>query len=99
LKDLVFGSVFRRNHKSHGWSQFVVRVKGRSVAIFDAATLHTKEDWIRAGEIVFSAGTAYEVPMMDLRAVSDPAWYARIRIVEAVWIRWRFQGIQIEREG
>jgi hypothetical protein len=39
--------------------------------IFDAAKLRTKEDWIRAGEVVFHAGTAYEAPMADYHAVSD----------------------------
>ena len=28
--------------------------------IFDASTLHTKEDWIRAGKIVFEADVLYE---------------------------------------
>jgi hypothetical protein len=46
---------------------------------FDPAQLHTKDEWIRAGELVFTAGAAYNVPMMDFRAVTDPAWYARIR--------------------
>jgi mono/diheme cytochrome c family protein len=43
--------------------------------IFDAAKLQTKQDWVRAGELVFEAPTAYEVSNMSARDVSDPAWY------------------------
>src|SRR5690348_18157885 len=28
--------------------------------VFDTSTLHTKEDWIRAGKIVFETGTVYQ---------------------------------------
>jgi hypothetical protein len=42
---------------------------------FNPARLKNKEDWIRAGEIVFDAPTTYgtDVSMED---VADPAWYA-----------------------
>jgi hypothetical protein len=36
-----------------------LRERGPEV-VFDAAKLHTKEDWIRAGKIVFEADTVYE---------------------------------------
>jgi hypothetical protein len=42
---------------------------------FNPARLRTKEDWIRAGEIVFDAPSAYgtDVSMED---VGNPSWYA-----------------------
>ncbi len=42
---------------------------------FNPARLKTKEDWIRAGEIVFDASTTYgtDVGMQEL---GNPAWYA-----------------------
>jgi hypothetical protein len=43
--------------------------------VFDSAKLTSKQDWIRAGEVVFEAPTAYEVPDMTSRDVADPAWY------------------------
>ena len=44
--------------------------------VFDSAKLKSKQDWIRAGEVVFEAPTAYDVPDMAVRDVVDPAWYA-----------------------
>lgn len=44
--------------------------------VLDAAKLRLKEDWVRAGEIVFEAPTAYELPDMTVRDVADLAWYA-----------------------
>jgi hypothetical protein len=44
--------------------------------IFDAGKLASKQDWIRAGEVVFEAPTAYEVPDMTAQDVAAPAWYA-----------------------
>ena len=46
---------------------------------FDAAQLKTKADWLRAGEMVFEAPTAYDVPGLGLKDVSDPNWYAETR--------------------
>ena len=43
--------------------------------VFEATNLKTKQDWIHAGEVVFKAATAYEVPDMTVRDVTDPAWY------------------------
>jgi hypothetical protein len=41
---------------------------------FDPARLKTKQDWIRAGEIVFDAPTAYDVEV-SLTELNDPEWY------------------------
>ncbi|MGH7449901.1 MAG: hypothetical protein ACRENG_01000 [bacterium] len=46
--------------------------------VFDAAKLKTKEDWIRAGELVFDAPIVYGslfIPASDSLYVRDPAWY------------------------
>jgi hypothetical protein len=44
--------------------------------VFDSAKLNSKQDWIRAGEVIFEAPTAYDVPDLAVRDVVDPAWYA-----------------------
>ena len=41
---------------------------------FNPAKLRTKEDWIRAGEIVFDAPTAYGTDV-NLEELGNPAWY------------------------
>ena len=40
---------------------------------FDLTKLHTKQDWIQAGEIVFSAPIAY----LPLTVARNPDWFAR----------------------
>ena len=42
---------------------------------FDPARLKTKEDWIRAGEIVFDAPASYGANV-SLEDVANPEWYA-----------------------
>jgi hypothetical protein len=63
---------------------------------FDSARLKTKEDWIRAGEIVFDAPTAYgaEVNMDEL---TSPAWYSATGVPIAKdgtvpWVRYVIRG-------
>ena len=46
--------------------------------VFDVARLKTKEDWIKAGELVFDAPIVYGslfIPASDTLYVRDPAWY------------------------
>lgn len=45
--------------------------------IFDAARLTTDQDWIAAGRDVFEMPIDFSTPIVDLRMVRDPAWYAR----------------------
>ena len=45
--------------------------------IFNPATLKTEQDWIKVGEAVFDAPTAYDGGVTALEDVSDPEWYAR----------------------
>ncbi|MGH9630341.1 MAG: hypothetical protein ACRD7E_18670 [Bryobacteraceae bacterium] len=42
---------------------------------FNPTRLKTKEDWIRAGEIVFDAPTTYDIDV-NMEDVANPAWYA-----------------------
>ncbi len=42
--------------------------------VFDASALATKEDWIRAGELVFDAPIAFGA-ISSLEEVRDPSWY------------------------
>ncbi len=43
---------------------------------FDAGSLRTEQDWIRAGELVFDAPILFEAPI-SMNAVHDPAFIAR----------------------
>jgi hypothetical protein len=43
---------------------------------FDSKKLRTKEDWIRAGELVFEAPVAYNSAFVTPEMASDPKWYA-----------------------
>ena len=43
---------------------------------FDPARLETEEDWIRAGELVFDAPIAFEVPI-SIEDVRDPSFESR----------------------
>jgi hypothetical protein len=47
---------------------------------FDASQLKTKEDWIRAGETVFEAGTDIDGDGPFAVAVSDPNWYSHSNV-------------------
>ena len=46
------------------------------VLAFDPTRLRTEADWIRAGQVVFSAPIAFE----SVDAVRDPSWYARLKV-------------------
>ena len=45
--------------------------------VFDAETLRTTEDWVRAGELVFKGAGDFAG---DLKKVRDPKWYAQLGI-------------------
>lgn len=47
---------------------------------FDATKLNTKEDWIRAGELVFEAPTLYENDTGFAAAVADANWYSHTNV-------------------
>ncbi len=46
-------------------------------AAFDVATLKTKEDWLRAGELVFEAPIFYNA-VVNVDNLKDPRWYEKI---------------------
>jgi hypothetical protein len=48
--------------------------------VFDSAKLKTRQDWIRAGELMFEAPTVYELPELTARDVLDPAWYRYLKV-------------------
>jgi hypothetical protein len=59
---------------------------------FNPARLKTKEDWIRAGEIVFDASTTYATDV-GMQELGNPAWYAATRVPIASdgtipWVRY-----------
>jgi hypothetical protein len=63
---------------------------------FNPERFKTKDDWIRAGEIVFDAATSYgtDVSMEDL---ADPAWYVATGVPIAKdgtvpWVRYVIRG-------
>src|SRR5262245_20262707 len=43
----------------------------------DETRLKTEQDWIRAGEGIFEAPTAYDEAYLNFQDVSDPKWYAQ----------------------
>ena len=63
---------------------------------FDSAKLKTKEDWIRAGEIVFDAAASYG-NAVSMEEVANPDWYAATGIPVAKdgtipWVRYVIRG-------
>jgi hypothetical protein len=63
---------------------------------FDPARLRTKEDWIRAGEIVFDAPTAYDAEV-NMGEVTNAAWYSATGVPIAKdgtvpWVRYVIRG-------
>jgi hypothetical protein len=63
---------------------------------FDSAKLRTKEDWIRAGELVFNAPTEFG-SNVSVEEVGDPKWYAATGIPVArdgtiPWVRYVIRG-------
>ena len=63
---------------------------------FDPVRLKTKEDWIRAGEIVFDAPTTYGTDV-NMEDVANPEWYAATGVPIArdgtiPWVRYVIRG-------
>ncbi len=63
---------------------------------FNPARLKTKEDWIRAGEVVFNAPTTYG-DEVNLEEVASPAWYSATGVPVAKdgtvpWVRYVVRG-------
>jgi hypothetical protein len=63
---------------------------------FDPVRLKTKEDWIRAGEIVFDAPAAYNAEV-NMDEVASPAWYSATGVPIAKdgtvpWVRYVIRG-------
>ena len=48
--------------------------------VFDERGLVTDRQWIEAGELVFTAPIAYNLPVIDVRHVRDHAWYADLNV-------------------
>jgi hypothetical protein len=48
--------------------------------VFDASNLKTDADWIAAGRDVFEMPIDFSTPIVNLRMVRDPAWYAKHRM-------------------
>jgi hypothetical protein len=48
---------------------------------FDSSKLKTKEDWIKAGELVFDAPIGFGTPLfITLEDVRDPQWYKKLNL-------------------
>ena len=66
--------VYRPDREPRG---YLASLREREPVIaFDPSTLRTEADWIRAGQVVFNAPTAFE-PIDDVR---NPEWYARLNV-------------------
>jgi hypothetical protein len=64
--------------------------------VFDPSRLRTKEDWTKAGELVFDAPAAYGTDV-NLEDVANPAWYAATGVPSASdgtvpWVRYVIRG-------
>ena len=46
--------------------------------VFDASQLETRDDWVRAGELVFDAPIGYGGPIVTAEEARDPDWFDRI---------------------
>ena len=47
--------------------------------VFDPTKLHTDEDWIKAGEVVFDAPITFN-ELAGVRSVRDPNWYEKNKV-------------------
>ena len=80
-----------------GPAGYLEKLKGLAPEIaFDTARLKSREDWIRAGEIVFDASTEYGTAV-TLGDVADPEWYKATGIPLAKdgsipWMRYVIRG-------
>jgi hypothetical protein len=63
--------VYAPGHEPHGYLEWLEKQEPQ--VAFDASTLHTKEDWIRAGEAVFdSAPAPVKMPPVPVSALLPP---------------------------
>src|SRR5687768_5300612 len=66
--------VYRPDREPRG---YLAALREREPVIaFDPSTFTTEADWIRAGQVVFNAPTAFE----SIDNVRNPEWYARLHV-------------------
>jgi hypothetical protein len=65
--------VYAPGHAPTGYMERLKRL--RPELAFDAVQLKTEQDWLRAGEIVFDAATAYNA-VVNIDDLTSPTWYS-----------------------
>ena len=72
-------AVYRPDKEPKGYFDWLKRQEPQLA--FDPRTLKTKEDWVKAGAIVFDAPIDLDTSMFITMAdVKDPAWYAKLGV-------------------
>ena len=71
--------IYRPDKEPPGYFEWLKRQEPEIA--FDSSKLKTKEDWIKAGEIVFGAPLYYDSSLfITMDDVRDPAWYNKLSI-------------------
>jgi hypothetical protein len=75
--------VYRPDREPAGYQEWLK--KQEPEVAFDPARLKTREDWVRAGELVFDAPVAFDA-LLTLDKLRDPEWY-------------RTSGVPVDKDG
>lgn len=70
--------IYHPDHEPPGYREELL--KAEPEVIFDPSELRTREDWVRAGALVFHQPIGYEPPLISSQDVTDPAWYEELNI-------------------
>lgn len=70
--------IYHPDHEPPGYREELL--KAEPEVIFDPSELRTREDWVRAGALVFHQPIDYESPFISSQDVTDPAWYKELNI-------------------
>ena len=88
--------VYHPDHEPEGYMEWLEQQEPEIA--FDVAKLHSKEDWIAAGELVFHAPLVYNA-LNKPETVRDPTWYEETGVPVAADGTVPFFGYFIEEKG
>ncbi|HEX4953890.1 MAG TPA: hypothetical protein VF017_10915 [Thermoanaerobaculia bacterium] len=69
--------VYHPDHEPPGYIEHLQSLEPEIA--FDATRLHTEDDWIQAGEVVFSVPITYDT-LVKIENVRDRSWYGTSRV-------------------
>jgi hypothetical protein len=69
--------IYAPGREPQGYSEWLSNQEPQ--VVFDPQTLHTREDWVRAGELIFDTPVAHDA-IVSAAQVRDPDWYAKTGI-------------------